>query len=150
MSFGVIGIQKCKRISADNFFLRYGFMNCIEILDFVFSNIITRGVSTCEILTFLDQYFHKYKGQNIVKFSFLAFLVYSFNFALKIYGTLKMFLLSAQNNFYIILSSYVEGHVQKDSSLNFMSSVGFQASKMWMIFWKIYCKASLEIIFRQK
>ena len=54
MSFGVIGIQKCKRISADNFFLRYGFMNCIEILDFVFSNIITRGVSTCEILTFFD------------------------------------------------------------------------------------------------
>ena len=30
-----------------------------------------------------------------------------------------MFLLHAQNNFYIILSSYVEGHVKKNSSLNF-------------------------------
>ena len=32
-----------------------------------------------------------------------------FNLALKTYGTLEMFLLSAQNNFYIILSSYVDG-----------------------------------------
>ena len=32
---------------------------------------------------------------------------------LKTYGTLKMFLLSAQNNFYVILSSYVEGQVKK-------------------------------------
>ena len=59
-----------------------------------------------------------------------------------------MFLLSAQNNFYIILSSCVEGHVQKNSSLNFMSPVGFQASEVWMFFYKIYCAASLEIIFR--
>ena len=43
-----------------------------------------------------------------------------------------MFLLSAQSNFYIVLNSYVEGHVQKSfmSSLNFMSSVGFEASEM--------------------
>ena len=39
---------------------------------------------------------------------------------------------------------------EKKSSLNFMSSVGFQASKIWMFFWKIYCKASFKIIFRQK
>ena len=49
-----------------------------------------------------------------------------------------MFLLSNQNNFYIILSSYVEGHVQKNSSLNFMSLVGFQTCKIWMFFWKIF------------
>ena len=42
--------------------------------------------------------------------------------------------LSAQNNSYIILSSYVEGHVQKNSTLNFMSLVGFQASKIWTFF----------------
>ena len=60
------------------------------------------------------------------------------NFALKIYGVLKMFLLSAQNNFYIVSSSYVEGHVKKKSSLNFMSLVGFQAPKFWMFFWKIF------------
>ena len=47
-----------------------------------------------------------------------------------------MFLLNAQNNFYIILSSYVEGHVQKNSSLNFMSAVGFQASEIWIFFGK--------------
>ena len=47
-----------------------------------------------------------------------------------------MFLLSAQDNFYIRLSTYVEGHVKKKSSLNFMSSVGFQASKMWTFLWK--------------
>ena len=34
--------------------------------------------------------------------------------SLKTYGTLKMFLLSAQNNFYVILSSYVEGQVKKN------------------------------------
>ena len=45
---------------------------------------------------------------------------------------LKMFLLSAKNNFYITSSSYVEGHVKKHSSLNFMPVVGFQASKIWM------------------
>ena len=41
-----------------------------------------------------------------------------------------MFLLSAQNNFYIILSSYVEGREQINSSQNFMSLVGFQASNI--------------------
>ena len=56
-----------------------------------------------------------------------------------------MLLLSAQNSFYIILSSYLEGHVQKNSSLNFMSLVGFQASKMWMFFWKFTCGGTLEI-----
>ena len=54
-----------------------------------------------------------------------------------------MFLLSTQNSFYIILSSYIEEHVQKNSSLNFMSSVGFHTSNldvflkhlMWDKFW---------------
>ena len=45
-----------------------------------------------------------------------------------------MFLLITQNNFYIILSSYVEGHVKK--ILNFMLLVGFQVSKIWMYFWE--------------
>ena len=52
-------------------------------------------------------------------FSFFGW--FFFSFAHKTYGTLKMFLLSTQNNFYIILSSYIEEHVQKNSSLNFMS-----------------------------
>ena len=81
-----------------------GFTNYFEISNFVFSNIIPRGASTCKILTFLDYYFQK-----IVKFSFVDFLADLFlNFALQTYGTLEIFLLSAQNNLYIILSSYVE------------------------------------------
>ena len=61
-----------------------------------------------------------------------------------------MFLSSVQNNFYIILSSYVEGYTKNNSSLNFMSLVGFQASKVWKFFWKIYCETSLQIISRKK
>ena len=49
-----------------------------------------------------------------------------------------MFILSVQNNFYVILSSYVEAHVIKKSSLNFISPFGFQASKIWMFFGKIF------------
>ena len=66
------------KISVNNVFVslscHYGFTNCFEILNFVFSNIAPRRVSTCKILTFQDQYFHKYKAQKIVKFSFVAFL----------------------------------------------------------------------------
>ena len=59
-----------------------------------------------------------------------------------------MFLLSAQNKFYIPLISYAEEHVKENSSLNFMSPVGFQASKIWIFFWKIFCGASSEIIIK--
>ena len=61
-----------------------------------------------------------------------------------------MFRLSAQSNFHIILISYVEDYVEKNSSQNFMILVGFQASKMWKFFWKIYFEASFQIIFRKK
>ena len=54
--------------------------------------------------------------------------------ALNTYGTFSMFLLSVQTNFHIILSSYIEGHLKQNSSLNFMSLVGFQASEIWMFF----------------
>ena len=115
----------------------YGFTNCFEISNFVFSNVIPGGISICKVLTFQDWYSHKYKAQKIVKFSFVVFLDdFFFNFALKTYGTLKMFVLCAYNNFYIILSSYLKEHVQKNSSLNFMPPVGFQASEIWMFFWK--------------
>ena len=60
-----------------------------------------------------------------------------------------MLLLSAWNDFYIILSSYVEGYVKKISRLNFMPLVGFQASKIWKFLLKVYSEASLQIIFRK-
>ena len=50
-----------------------------------------------------------------IKFSFLAFRAIFLIFAFKTYVSLKKFLLSAQDSFYIILSSYV-GHVKKIKS----------------------------------
>ena len=53
----------------------------------------------------------------MVKLSFLVFYNDFFLiFAFRTYISLKRFLLSAQDNFYIILSSYVERHVQKINS----------------------------------
>ena len=43
-------------------------------------------------------------------------------------------LINAQNNFYIITSC--RRACEKKVSLNFMSLVGFQASKVWMFFGK--------------
>ena len=57
----------------------------------------------------------KYKAQNIVKFSFITFSADFFKFSpqnLLHFDILKM--LSAQNNFYISLNSYVKGHVKKE------------------------------------
>ena len=52
-----------------------------------------------------------------------------------------MFLLGAENT---MSSSYVEGHVKKHSSPNFMSLVGFQASKIWMLFGKFTVEQVLK------
>ena len=62
------------------------------------------------------------------------------NFALKTTGILKMFLLSAQNNFYVILSSYVEGYVKKNSSLSFMSFLVSEPPKSGSFFGKFTLK----------
>ena len=59
------------------------------------------------------------------------------NFAFKTYDTLKMLILGVQDNFHIILSYYVEGHLKKDSGPNFMSSKDFQASEIWMFFGRV-------------
>ena len=50
----------------------------------------------------------------------------------------------SKKNFYNIMSSYVEGHVKKNSSQNFVSSVGFQASKIWVFFGKKF----LELVWK--
>ena len=144
-----------QNISANNFFwfwrCHYEFTNYFEVSNFLFSNVISEGVSTFKIISIQDQHFKKCKVQKIVKFSFLAFSADFFsNFVLTTYGTLKMFLLSAQNNFDIISSLCVEGHVKKNSSLNFVSLVGFQASTICMFFQKTKCLTSFEIISRQK
>ena len=71
------------------------------------------------------------KLKKLLKLRFLVFSADFFlSFALNTYGTLNMFLLSVQINFYIILCSYVEGIWKTSSSLSFMSLVRFQASKI--------------------
>ena len=49
--------SKMPKIPSENFFLHFwaaiiGFTNCFEILNFAFSNIVPRRLSTCKILTF--------------------------------------------------------------------------------------------------
>ena len=55
-----------------------------------------------------------------------------------------MFPLSAQNNFYIILSSYGEGHVKKKSRESFISLVGFQPPKSGYLFGKFTAEQVLK------
>ena len=92
----------------------------------------------------------KLKKCKIQFFSLSCLFSFFLIFAFKTYASLNKFLLSAQDNFYIILGSYVEGHVKKKSSLNFMSLVGFQVSKIWKFSLKTYCVASFKIICQQK
>ena len=135
--------KKKKKLPPFFFFVlsyHYEFTNNFAILNFAFSNIIPKRVPTRLVLSFQDQH----------KIQFLSLSCYFFLiFAFKTYVSLKRFLLSAQDSFYIILSSYVEGHAKK-SSLNLMSLFGFQASKFWKFFWKIYLVASFKIICQQK
>ena len=127
----------------------YGFMNFFNMLNFVFSNMMPRGVSTCKILTFQDKYFQKYKAQNIVKFSSLAFLAI-FKFCPRNLWHFEDVAIKYPKQILHYIKFICRRACAKNSSLNFMSLVGFQASKIWMFFWKIYHGASLEIIFRQK
>ena len=48
------------------------------------------------------------------------------------------------------MSSYVEAHVKKKSSLNFMSLVGFQASKICMFFLENLLQSKFWIVFKLK
>ena len=64
---------------------------------------------------------------------FSLFRWFSFSFALKIYSTLKMFLLSVQNNY---IEFICRRACAKKSSLNFMSLVLCKASKTWLFFSK--------------
>ena len=55
-NLGILSLENLLAIFLSFFFFisnrHYGFMNCFEILNFVFSNVIPGGVSTCKILTF--------------------------------------------------------------------------------------------------
>ena len=53
-----------------------------------------------------------------------------------------MFLVSAQNNFYIILSSYVKGYLKSE----FHVFSWFPCLQNLAIFWKTYCRANLETL----
>ena len=56
-----------------------------------------------------------------------------------------MFLLSAQNNSYIVSSSYVEGHLKQNLSLDFMLNFGwFPALQNLGAFWKLTVEQILK------
>ena len=126
------------------------FLNCFSatIMDFLInltyfvSNIIPGGVPTCQIFSFQDQHFQKYKAQKIVEFSFLAFLAHFFkHFALKTYRCPKQFLC-----YYDFICRRA---CKKRSKFNvFGWFPGHQ--NLHVFFLKIYCRESFEIIFRQK
>ena len=80
------------------------------------------------------------------KIQFLSCFCWFFlNFTFKTYGTLKMFLLSAQNNSYIVSSSYVEGHLKQNLSLDFMLNFGwFPALQNLGVFWKLTVEQILK------
>ena len=64
----------------------------------------------------------------------------------KPYSSLKI-LLGSQDNFYIILSSYVERHLKKKkkkSGLNFMSLIAFHVSKIWRLYGKFTVQQVLK------
>ena len=72
------------------------------------------------------------------------------NFALKTFDTLKMFLFSFQNNFLYYVEFICRRVCEKKASLIFMSFVAFEALEIRMSFWEIFFRARFEIIFRQK
>ena len=160
MTFGFIDIQKCKKISANNFLclflsFHYGFTKCFHIYIYIYIYIyIFFFFSLIYQKKFqLVKYYHSNLSTQLnsrLRIQLFSLFGWFFkNFPPKTYCILKMFLLSAQNNIYVIMSSYVKGHAQKYLSLNFMSLVGFEASKICMFLWKIYCRIGFEIIFRQ-
>ena len=102
-----------------------------------------------QILSFQD--LQKYKAQKIVEFSFLVFLANLFKkIAFRTYCTMKMVLLNGQNNFYVIMSSYVEGHVPKKIQDQIHVFSWFPGLQNMHICWKIFCRAIFVIIFRKK
>ena len=103
---GLEGIQKCQIFQLIISLHFWGVSNYFEISNFVFSDIFSWGGSVCKILTL-------HKAQKIIKFRFLPLQLIFLKFGLKTYGTLKVFLLSAQNNIHITLTSYLEEHRKK-------------------------------------
>ena len=140
---GLEGIQKCQIFQLIISLHFWGVSNYFEISNFVFSDIFSWGGSVCKILTL-------YKAQKIVKFRFLPFQLIFLKFGLKTYGTLKVFLLSAQNNFHITLTSYLEEHKKKIQVWITCLWLVSRPPKCRCSFCKIYCGDSLETIFRLK
>ena len=78
---------------------------------------------------------------------FSLFDWYLLSLTLKTYGILKMkmFLLSAQKNFYIILSSPVQGYVKRNQVwISCLQMVSIQPCKVWMAFGKFIVELVLK------
>ena len=86
-------------------------------------------------IIFLGLALPKIKSLKHRKIQFLGFLTdFSLNFALKTCCTLKMFLLSARNNFYVIMSSYLEEHVKKKFKSKFHVFAWFSGLQILHVF----------------
>ena len=93
----------------------------------------------------------KTEPKKLSKFSFLVFSTdFFFEFCPQHLCHFEYVLIKYPNQFLYYISLYVEGLMKKNSSLSFILSVCFQASKIWMFFGKIYYRASFEINFTQK
>ena len=76
---------------------------------------------------------------------FSLFCWFSFSFVLKIHSTLKMFLLSVQNNYieFICRRAYA-----KKIILNFMALTGLKASKIWLFFYENLLQSKFSVYFQ--
>ena len=146
MGFGLVGIKFFffTSLSGD-----YRFTNYLEILNFLFSNILPGGVSTCYLPSSRVSTSRNIKLKNC-KILFLTFSVDFLKFSPLNLWYFEDVSIKYPKQFLYYIDFICKRHVKKNSSLNFMSSVGFQAPKIWMLFWKIYCGANFEVIFRQE
>ena len=113
LGFRLLGIQKCQ-----HFLFRF-WATIMDLLITLKYWISLFPISYQEEFQLVKHYLSRFSiSKNIklksCKIQFFRFYGwFFFSFALSTYGTLKMFLFSVQNSFYIILSSYVVGRVKK-------------------------------------
>ena len=127
----------------------YGFTNYIELSNMFFLILYQEEFQPIKyLLSRITNTSRNIKQKN--KFSFLTFSTDFLWFCLQKLWNFEGVVIKCPKQFLRYIELICSGSCKKNSSVNFVSLVGFQTSKLWMIFWKTYCGASFEIIFRQK
>ena len=124
----------------------YGFTNYFEILNFLFL------ISCQEEFQPVKYYLSRTSASKIwssknCKIQFFSlFDWFFFNFCLQNLWYFEEVPLKYPSQFWYYTEFIFRRACEKNSSPDFMFwLVGFQASKIWMFFWKIYCVAGFEI-----